>query len=91
MFTSIDKYNLHIIIIMIFFTLTEATKVNDHWKICFQSYNLEIDEIEVFVDQKGKWPDKIITNQISKIFMKIPGRSANGWWTVYDTSYNLSL
>ena len=80
MFTLIiDKYNLHIIIRMFFFTLTEATKVNDHCKIYFTSYHLEQDEIEVFVEQKGKWPDKIITNQISKIFMKIPGRSANGW------------
>ena len=51
MFTLIDKYNLHIIIRM-FFTLTEATKVNDHCKICFKSYHLEIDEIEVFVEQK---------------------------------------
>ena len=55
MFTLIDKYNLHIIIIrMFFFTLTEATKVNDHCKISFISYHLEIDEIEVFVEQKGK-------------------------------------
>ena len=61
---------------MLFLTLTEATKVNDHCKISFKSYHLETDEIEVFVEQKGKWPDKTITNQISKIFMKIPGRSA---------------
>ena len=80
MFTLIiDEYNLHIIKRMFFLRLTEATKVNDHCKICFKSYHLETDEIEVFGEQKWKWPDKIITNQISKIFMKIPGRSANGW------------